>query len=499
MLIFVMLGCNHLNAQNNADSVWKYSSPFFRHCSDIRDNPSQLHLLPINSMTTITISNNYFNSLKDTAYNIYEGNRHNYTDILAKGYRKNKNGSTISGFGMLKKDYNSDVIFNSIANYRKFYPYIVGVDSKNDVYKESYSIGGSYSHKFKSLHIGTFASYLGGIFYGISDPRAENKFSEIQISLGISFDIDKYNLGFYMKYLRYNESLDIIIKKTGIKDFFYSMRGLGLYDYQYSQLSESFSRFIKNDGVILGISLYENDIKGIFSNINMIINNSKNIEPSERITSELNDISGNIKIGYILNNDKHNLTVSNNFDYKYAVGTENIYNKYYVHRNPDIIDYKLFVSKKDESIRQLCNKTSIIYQYVFDKNNILEITGDNIINKYKESYKQYFADYLYINQQLSMGYKFATNKNYLSAYLSYGYKRNLGNNILMPQYENSKQLTYMTKYFEYMYKSSNCFGCRFQYIRPIYQNMSLAMGVEYVKNYGNVNFDNIETKLTFIF
>lgn len=499
MFIFMISAYANLDAQNSTYTIWKYSSPLYLHMDDIYKNPSQLHILPLDRNTSIALNNVYFTSNGETPYNIYEGYRYNYSDILAKGYRKNKNGSTVYGFGMLKKDYNVDVVFNSIANYKKFYPYVVGVDSQNNIYKESYSIGGSYSHKFGNFYIGAYASYLGGILYGVSDPRAENRFSEMDMRVGFSYDFGNYNIGVFLSYMKYKENIDMVIKKTGIKKFFYSMIGLGLYDYQYSQLSESFSRFIKNDGLSLGISLYRNDMNGFFSNIYMNLNNSKNIEPNERIPSEKNEISGSIKTGYIFNWKRNNFKVYNNIDYQYSVGVENFYTKYYVHKNPDIIDYAFFKSRKNEAIIQFSNRLSFVYQYRLNDNNHLEVVNDSSIEKYKELYEKYFVNYLCVNNELSLGYRFAFRNNFLSTYMSYGYRQNIQSHIEMPEYENNIIKTYMMNYFKFMYRTTECIGAKMQYIRPIYKDISLAIRVGYLRNYGSINYDKIETQLTFIF
>lgn len=502
IFIFVLLSSlsSILKAQNRIDSVLHYSSFLYSGYDKVYDNPSQLHILPMDRDITITYQNKYFNAINSQYYNMYEGDKYIYNTVLAKGYTKNKNGSTVYGFGLFNRNVNCNVKFNTLANYKIFYPYIVGCDKKNDLYTESYSIGGSYAYRFGNMNIGLFASYWGGVYYGISDPRPENKFSDIKICLGTSYDLPNYNIGLHLYYSKYNESIDIAIKKSGLKCYFYSMRGLGLYDYQYSQLSENFSRFITNDKFAFGLSIYEKGMKGLFSNINFSVDKGRNIDANERIPTELNKWCTDMSCGYIFDMDKHIIKVSNDFSLKYAVGAENIYTKYYVHRNPDIIDYNLFVSKKNESIKELSDKLSFTYIYEFDRNNILEINNDNAVNSYKEFYgNKYFADCSYISQSLILGYRFAIRNNYFNTSVFSGYKKNISNKLSIAKDENNILEYFLTNYFEYINQSSKILGLRLQYTTPVYKYISISFGLEYTKNWGVINCDNIGSQIKLIF
>ncbi len=500
-ILCLILTSFSLEAQDLDRLYWLYDKPIYQELfKEIKENPANYRLLPLEQDIRLSYKFQFHQADEQGLYNHFDGLKQMNHKLRAEGYIKNKDHSIASGLAVYERGVNKSMAGRDLLDYSDFYPYLISTNKGGDYQKELYTIGGMYAYPIDNFLLALSGKYLGGIAYREADPRPENKLSSYIVGFACSYLWKNHLLSLYSKYNYYQQNLNILIRQAGKKRLFYSMRGFGLYDYIYSETSESYSRFLYKDNWDIGFSFYPKSLRGFSLNLKTSLKNLVQVHTHEQVPSTLKHLDFLASMSYVLGGNDWLLRINNTSDYLYSLGVEQQYKKYWVHRDPDLLGYKLLVRNKNYSSRSFTN--SLSFNTLYHLNRAFSLSADYQLRYASEEelyrLRRYFFRYKHLEHKFGLLADYQWNKLKLELKTNYLYRKQLKSQRQIPQKSDylvqlwREQMDYRQADYQVME-----LGLKASY--PCLKNLILELSCSYAQSFGEIREQGLITQLNFIF
>lgn len=256
LYILLLLSALPLRAAQPDDSsrrIWLWEGPLLKYSDYFDFNPSAIFVLPGYQYGTLGLE--YGMSESDKGMHLtQEGDGTSGLRLRTKSFMRSGNQSFF-GEASFVSDQRSNVQWCDVEDRALLNPYLIGDSIGGDYYREAYTMGGGTTFSKGYWTFGLRGLYQGSVSYRKVDPRPRNTVSSIRINPGITYEAGAWKLGWYANYERYRQNVDIQVEKEGRKVYFYLLQGFGIYNRQFSELEESFTRIYKGNLLNSGLSL----------------------------------------------------------------------------------------------------------------------------------------------------------------------------------------------------------------------------------------------------
>lgn len=253
LLFFTALPLWAAQPDDSNQRVWLWEGPLQKYSDYFDFNPSATFALPDYHYSILGME--YGLSKADKGMHLtQEGDGTTGLRLQTKSYQKTGDQSFF-GEASFVSDQRSNVQWCDVEDRELLNPYLIGDSIGGDYFREAYTMGGGTSYSKGYWTFGLRGLYQGSVSYRKVDPRPRNTVSSIKINPGITFASGSWRLGWYANYERYRQNVDIQVEKEGRKVYFYLLQGFGIYNRQFSELEESYSRIYKGNLFNSGISL----------------------------------------------------------------------------------------------------------------------------------------------------------------------------------------------------------------------------------------------------
>lgn len=255
-MLFLLLGQFCLGKDNTVpgrDSLFCGELPIDRLEKGYRFNPAAFGWLEQKKKSRLSFR--FRTDDAKTFYSQFDGDKGNLYRAEALGYGVEKGKFMYSGIAAWESGLRRNTRYTDMRDERLLGPYLVADSLGGNYYHELYRLGGSAALYGKNIVYGLRADYRGTVAYRKADPRPKNTISELQLNPGIVIGMKKWDLGLFLDYIFYKQHLTIRIEESSRKDYFYLLRGFGLYDYSFSGIESSFRRYYRSHSYGGGVQL----------------------------------------------------------------------------------------------------------------------------------------------------------------------------------------------------------------------------------------------------
>lgn len=209
-----------------------------------RSNPAAFGWLEQNKKTRLSFR--YRTDDAKTFYSQFDGDKGNLYRAEALGYGVEKGKFMYSGIAVWESGLRRNTRYTDVRDERLLGPYLVVDSLGGNYYHELYRLGGSIALYGRNIIYGLRADYRGSVAYRKADPRPRNTISELALNPGVVIGVKKWDIGLFLDYSFYKQHLTIRIEEPSRKDYFYLLKGFGLYDYSFSGVESSFRRYYRS-------------------------------------------------------------------------------------------------------------------------------------------------------------------------------------------------------------------------------------------------------------
>lgn len=411
------------------ESPWRSFSNYFEY------NPAASFSVPVYDYSVIKSS--YSSSKADAGmHSAYEGNGTSAFNLKSESYSKSA-GQSFFGEASFQSDQRNNVKWRDVEDYEILSPYLVA-DSIGGTYKgENYSLGGGTTFCFKGFELGFRANYRGRVSYRQVDPRPLNTVSVISLNPGIVYTSGNWKYGWFGKYERYRQNVDIDVEKEDRKIYFYLLQGFGIYNRQFSVLDETFKRIYKGNSYQTGFHLNnigKNQSTGALFAMKRAIYKVDEFDRRTPYILTHNELE--TEVTHEQNLFGKTLFINGSYNLHQAIGNESQYKPVTVQTN--FIVWK-FVTQSDRY--QSLDQTARISLLLADKKQSVFSIWERIDGLLQDSRQYYYSpDYHQSVKDITgsgtIGFNCPLSKSSLEGGIEGGYKKVLSSSLL--QEENNK-------------------------------------------------------------
>lgn len=256
LVLFLLLGQYCLGKSDfipGQDSLFCGELPMDRLEKGYRSNPAAFGWLEQEKKSRLSLR--YRTDDAETFYSQFDGNEGHLFRVEALGYGVEKGKFMYSGIAAWESGLRRNTRYTEVRDERMVGPYLVVDSLGGNYYHELYRLGGSVALYGKNIIYGLRANYRGTVAYRKADPRPKNTISELVLNPGIVLGMKNWDLGLFLDYTFYKQHLTVKIEQPSRKDYFYLLKGFGLYDYSFSGVESSFRRYYRSHTYGGGIQL----------------------------------------------------------------------------------------------------------------------------------------------------------------------------------------------------------------------------------------------------
>jgi len=253
VLFFIALPMFGTEPSATADRLWLWEGPVQTYSDYFEFNPSATFALPDFHYGLLGVDAG-LSAADEKMHLVQDGNGTNALRLMTKSYQKSGR-QAFFGEASFVSDQRSNVQWCDVEDRALLNPYLIGDSIGGDYYREAYSMGGGTSLRTGNWELGLRGLYKGSVSYRKVDPRPRNTVSSIRINPGVTYFAGPWRLGWYGSYERYRQNVDIQVEKEGRKVYFFLLQGFGIYNRQFSELEESYTRIYKGNLFNTGLHL----------------------------------------------------------------------------------------------------------------------------------------------------------------------------------------------------------------------------------------------------
>ncbi len=411
-------------------------------------------------------------------YNVFEGNGLQRRYLNASGYRLDSTGTVVGGIADYTFQERRNTGWSNVADTELFYPYLVADSVGGNYFSETYRVGGFYGKTLNKLLLGGRFDYRGAVYYRKVDPRPRNDVSEMKFSVGAVYPLNEYRVGAYLSYTNYYQQIGISVLKSDRKDRFFSMNGLGLFDYSLSATESNYSRYFSLNEWQSGLHFSHIDNKNWAAMVTFSQQYVDEKDDSERKPYEIVRTKAAASISYQFQpTSKHYVQIEAGAKIISASGTENHYDTVFVHRDPDIIAYEKNYSAVKHNLSDWSGQAAVIYEYKSTLNQRFWGKIQGQYRTYSENYvyPKYVMDYSQIQIDAEVGIGHCFFKSIVNWMLLGGKMLPKQAKLLVPP-ENPVVREMVYPQFQYFTTGYTHLGTSINYHRVVSQSAAIRIG-----------------------
>jgi len=243
--IFIALPVMGAEPVGPAARLWLWEGPIQKYSDYFEFNPSATFALPDSHYGLLGVEAG-MSKAGETMHLVQDGDGFSDLRLFTNSYQKTGN-QAFFGEASFVSDRRSNVQWCDVEDRTLLNPYLIGDSIGGDYYRVAYSMGGGTSLRAGRWELGLRGLYKGSVSYRKVDPRPRNTVSSILLNPGFTYSTGPWKLGWYGSYERYRQNVDIQVEKEGRKVYFFLLQGFGIYNRQFSELEESYSRIYKGN------------------------------------------------------------------------------------------------------------------------------------------------------------------------------------------------------------------------------------------------------------
>lgn len=426
LLIFIVFSIAH--AQDTLlRARFEATAPIFQSLQSLKQNPVAYPLLPLKQDLQLSIGLTQAQTPKDDLYNPFLGVKQTRQTLLVEGYNTDTLGHIVSGHASYTQGQDTQTSWTTMTDYQTFYPYLVVDSLSGTFHHQIYDIGGSYGQTLGRWSVGGGLNFKGQKSYQKADPRPLNSISKLEIQGGSNYALDHYNIGLFAHYTYEKLALYISDYTPNRTDYFFSLTGLGLFNYTLSENSYSFSRNYYNQNYTLGLQISNQDFGLKSQNFLLLLSASSdqiyNEDNQQRHPNEIERLKINLNADYLLTiQQRHKIQFRLQAQYTDSKGIENHYDTTYADKaNTNIIVYEKTYSAVKHTLQQWSSHITIDYHYTYTPKSDLWVSILTGLEGYheKDVYPSYHMGYKKIDLQGLLGWRHCFSSSWMSLQLCY--------------------------------------------------------------------------------
>jgi len=287
-------------------------------------NPAVNYYRNSTSLTELLFTGDYKQS--DRALITQEGSGCKGYAFHASSFMKVDSDTRVWGSAYYKNGTRKSVKWNESSDFSIVYPYVMADSIGGDLSSEEYYFAGGYAHRKGNFTWGLEGNFRALLEYRNVDPRPKNICSDLNITAGSSFLLNRYySLGVNLAGRKYKQTNEVEFLSELGSARVYHFTGLGM---DYTRFSGGMTdTYYNGHSYGAGIQLFPAGKKGFYSSL------SFTTFSLEKVISSLNELPlANIaeqkvmsEIAFKSSSGKKEWGVKGNFMYKDRSGTENLF------------------------------------------------------------------------------------------------------------------------------------------------------------------------------
>jgi hypothetical protein len=257
ILLLLTATASSVSARSGLDSLQsealRWKAPWVSFSNYFEYNPSATFAVPVKHYNTLDAS--YEASHADAGMHaVQDGNGFSAFRLGAESYQQ-QGRLRFFGNASYSDSKRTKTGWRDVEDYQLLNPYLVADSVGGDYKNESYAFSGGVSYALRNWELGIRGGYEGGQSYKQVDPRPLNSVSTIRVNPGVTLHKGNWRAGLFGEYIRYRQNVDIDVEKSDRKIYFYLLEGFGIYNRQFSVLSDNFSRIYRGNLYNAGLHL----------------------------------------------------------------------------------------------------------------------------------------------------------------------------------------------------------------------------------------------------
>ena len=347
--------------------------------------------------------------------------------------------------------------WSAMRNPELYLPYIATDSIGGDFLFDNYQVEGGYAFQLSDWFLGIRGSFRGEQAHRLTDPRALNNTTWLDLELGLGRSFDGHLVMLQGGLGRNKQNVSLRYWRPGQQDRFFVCYGFGLYDIRKSGVSFGYSRmfYVRRGNVHLS---YHSPMDKAFTFYTDLGYDHHFMKAEE---SDIRDL---------YNSKTHTFTPSVKMDWKIASsvelslwlnskidlrkGYENIFEYYLADEHNNIYDFRLIDVRQDYVFNQSESLGDLRLQFNLNPRHSIGIEGGALLYARQEKYKS--AGYKITNASVvphgKVDYLFSSRRNELELSVLYGKQINLDHSYYVPiSNEEVQHLDFQHAFAPYAY------------------------------------------------
>ena len=320
----------------------------------------------------------------------YEGNGSYDYRIGAFGEYSIRDNGTIFGKVRYARGKHKNVGWSAMRFPELYLPYISTDSIGGDFQFEDYEIEGGYAFTLNEWKLGVYGSFHGEQAHRMSDPRALNNTTWLNIGAGISRMFNGHLLMAQGTFGRNKQHMSLRYWRPGEQDRFFVCYGFGLYDVRQSKVAFGYERmyYIMEGGVRFTYQSPSDRPFTIYASLGYEYDRMKTEETNicDLYFSKTNTLLPSVMLNWKPSTSwKFSWWAEGHIDLR--KGFENIFERYQSDVDNNIYDYRMVDTQQNYKMNKINLLTQVRAQYSFHGNQSLGLIGGVSMNSQDESYR----------------------------------------------------------------------------------------------------------------
>ena len=195
-------------------------------------NPALTHLLPVNSLSMISIVGISQPSSLPRIPQLGSGGRN--FKVNASSFQLSGQSNAVWGNASYENGQKYNIVWNETSDFLQVFPYVMADSRGGDLKYEEYKLEGGYSARHRKLHYGINVGYRALQEYRDHDPRPNNNVADLHAQVGFGYNAHKdYIFAIAVEAGKYKQTNELA---------YYNELGAQM-EYHLTGIGNDFSRF----------------------------------------------------------------------------------------------------------------------------------------------------------------------------------------------------------------------------------------------------------------
>ena len=320
----------------------------------------------------------------------YEGNASHDYRVGAFGEYSIRDNGTIFGKVRYSRGVHEGIGWSAMRSPELYLPYISTDSIGGDFKYEDYQIEGGYAFTLNEWKIGVYGSFHGEQAHRMTDPRALNNTTWLNIGAGISRMYNGHLLMAQGTFGRNKQNMSLRYWRPGEQDRFFVSYGFGLYDVRQSKVAFGYSRmyYIMESSARFTYQSPTDRPFTVYASLGYEYDRMKTEETNicDLYFSKTHTLLPSVMLNWKPSESwKFSWWTEGRIDLR--KGFENIFERYQSDVDNNIYDYRMVDTQQNYKMMKMNALTQIRAQYQFNGNQQLGLTGGVSMNMHDEKYR----------------------------------------------------------------------------------------------------------------